>query len=71
MKINFRLAEEKNLCDIIEMLADDELDSEREDFREPLQSHMTTDKKRLKAIKFCKDLGFVDSHEGMKTHFSY
>ncbi|MFK7933371.1 MAG: N-acetyltransferase family protein [Saprospiraceae bacterium] len=30
---------------------------------------LTTDKKRPQAIKFYKDLGFVDSHEGMKIHF--
>lgn len=30
---------------------------------------LTTDKKRLKAIKFYKSLGFKDTHEGMKLHF--
>ncbi|RLD29137.1 MAG: GNAT family N-acetyltransferase [Bacteroidetes bacterium] len=30
---------------------------------------LTTDKKRPKAISFYKNLGFVDSHEGMKLHF--
>jgi len=30
---------------------------------------LTTDKKRPKAIKFYKNLGFIDSHEGMKLHF--
>ncbi len=30
---------------------------------------LTTDKKRLEAIKFYKKLGFVNSHEGMKLHF--
>ena len=29
---------------------------------------LTTDKKRPKAIQFYKDLGFVQSHEGMKLH---
>jgi len=36
------------------------------------QAHLlqlTTDKKRPKAIKFYKDLGFIDTHEGMKMHF--
>tara|TARA_R110001606_G_scaffold344464_1_gene493167 strand:- start:411 stop:881 length:471 start_codon:yes stop_codon:yes gene_type:complete len=32
---------------------------------------LTTDKKRLKAIKFYNDLGFKQSHEGMKMHFNY
>ncbi|MDO5978449.1 GNAT family N-acetyltransferase [Flavivirga spongiicola] len=32
---------------------------------------LTTDKKRPKAIKFYNDLGFVQSHEGMKMHFTY
>ena len=31
---------------------------------------LTTDKKRPEAIKFYKDLGFVESHEGMKMHFT-
>ncbi len=31
---------------------------------------LTTDKKRLKAIKFYEDLGFKSSHEGMKMHFN-
>ncbi|GAA3595952.1 GNAT family N-acetyltransferase [Flavivirga amylovorans] len=31
---------------------------------------LTTDKKRPKAIKFYNDLGFVQSHEGMKMHFT-
>ncbi|WP_271782484.1 GNAT family N-acetyltransferase [Aquimarina algiphila] len=31
---------------------------------------LTTDKKRPEAIKFYKKLGFKDSHEGMKLHFS-
>jgi len=31
---------------------------------------LTTDKKRPQAIGFYKDLGFVQSHEGMKMHFS-
>lgn len=31
---------------------------------------LTTDKKRPKAIKFYNDLGFVQSHEGMKMHFN-
>ena len=30
---------------------------------------LTTDKKRLKAVKFYKDLGFSATHEGMKMHF--
>jgi GNAT superfamily N-acetyltransferase len=30
---------------------------------------LTTDKQRPKAIKFYIDLGFIDSHEGMKLHF--
>lgn len=30
---------------------------------------LTTDKKRLNAIKFYEDLGFKQSHEGMKMHF--
>ncbi len=30
---------------------------------------LTTDKKRLKAIKFYEDLGFKATHEGMKIHF--
>lgn len=30
---------------------------------------LTTDKQRPEAIKFYLDLGFVDSHEGMKMHF--
>lgn len=30
---------------------------------------LTSDKKRPKAIKFYRDLGFVASHEGMKIHF--
>ena len=30
---------------------------------------LTTDKKRPEALKFYRDLGFVDSHEGMKLHF--
>lgn len=30
---------------------------------------LTTDKKRPKAIKFYKDLGFKATHEGMKMHF--
>lgn len=30
---------------------------------------LTTDKKRPKAIKFYNDLGFKQSHEGMKMHF--
>lgn len=30
---------------------------------------LTTDKKRPNAIKFYEDLGFVQSHEGMKMHF--
>lgn len=29
---------------------------------------LTTNKKRPKAIQFYKNLGFVDSHEGMKLH---
>ena len=29
---------------------------------------LTTDKQRPEAIKFYLDLGFVDSHEGMKIH---
>ena len=31
---------------------------------------LTTDKKRPEAIKFYEDLGFKQSHEGMKIHFS-
>ena len=31
---------------------------------------LTTDKKRPKAIKFYEELGFKQSHEGMKMHFS-
>ena len=30
---------------------------------------LTTDKKRPKAIKFYQELGFKQSHEGMKMHF--
>jgi len=30
---------------------------------------LTTDKKRPEAIKFYEDLGFIQSHEGMKLHF--
>ena len=30
---------------------------------------LTTDKKRPGALKFYKDLGFEQSHEGMKMHF--
>ena len=30
---------------------------------------LTTDKKRPKAITFYEDLGFKDTHEGMKMHF--
>ena len=30
----------------------------------------TTDKKRTQAIQFYKDLGFEQSHEGMKIHFN-
>lgn len=30
---------------------------------------LTTDKKRLKSVKFYEDIGFVASHEGMKIHF--
>ncbi len=30
---------------------------------------LTTNKKRPKAIKFYEDLGFKQSHEGMKMHF--
>ncbi len=30
---------------------------------------LTTDKKRPKAIKFYEDMGFKQSHEGMKIHF--
>ncbi len=30
---------------------------------------LTTDKKRLEAIQFYENLGFVQSHEGMKMHF--
>ncbi len=36
------------------------------------QAHLlqlTTDKKRPKAVKFYKDLGFIATHEGMKMHF--
>lgn len=29
---------------------------------------LTTDKKRPEAIRFYQDLGFTDSHEGMKLH---
>ncbi len=31
---------------------------------------LTTDKKRPEAIKFYRNLGFVNTHEGMKLHFS-
>ena len=31
---------------------------------------LTTDKKRPKAIKFYEELGFNQSHEGMKMHFN-
>ena len=31
---------------------------------------LTTDKKRPKAIKFYKELGFKQTHEGMKMHFN-
>lgn len=30
---------------------------------------LTTDKKRPEALAFYKNIGFVDSHEGMKLHF--
>lgn len=30
---------------------------------------LTTDKKRLNAIKFYEDIGFIATHEGMKMHF--
>ncbi|MBQ4819071.1 GNAT family N-acetyltransferase [Aquimarina sp. MMG016] len=30
---------------------------------------LTTDKKRIKSIKFYENLGFTMSHEGMKMHF--
>jgi len=30
---------------------------------------LTTDKRRPNAIKFYTDLGFIDSHEGMKIYF--
>ncbi|MEM9686122.1 MAG: GNAT family N-acetyltransferase [Bacteroidota bacterium] len=30
---------------------------------------LTTDKKRLEALKFYEKLGFLASHEGMKLHF--
>jgi GNAT superfamily N-acetyltransferase len=30
---------------------------------------LTSDKKRPKALKFYRDLGFVQSHEGFKMHF--
>ncbi len=30
---------------------------------------LTTDKKRPEALEFYKNLGFKDSHEGMKLHF--
>lgn len=30
---------------------------------------LTSDKNRLRAIKFYEDLGFTASHEGMKLHF--
>lgn len=30
---------------------------------------LTTDKRRPLAVQFYKDLGFKDSHEGMKIHF--
>ena len=32
---------------------------------------LTTDKRRPRAIKFYNDLGFVQSHEGMKMHLKY
>ncbi|MDD7884566.1 GNAT family N-acetyltransferase [Flavivirga sp. 57AJ16] len=32
---------------------------------------LTTDKRRPKAIKFYNDLGFVQSHEGMKMHLDH
>ena len=31
---------------------------------------LTTDKKRPKTIKFYEELGFNQSHEGMKMHFN-
>lgn len=31
---------------------------------------LTTDKKRPEALNFYKMLGFIDSHEGLKLHFS-
>ncbi len=31
---------------------------------------LTTDKKRPKAIEFYENLGFIQSHEGMKMHFN-
>ena len=31
---------------------------------------LTTDKKRPKALKFYEELGFKQSHEGMKLHFN-
>lgn len=30
---------------------------------------LTSDKQRLRALKFYEDLGFIASHEGMKLHF--
>lgn len=42
---------------------------ERAKIRQAHLLQLTTDKKRPKAVKFYKDLGFKPSHEGMKLHF--
>ncbi|QCK14273.1 GNAT family N-acetyltransferase [Mangrovivirga cuniculi] len=31
---------------------------------------LTTDKNRIEALEFYKSLGFINSHEGMKLHFT-
>lgn len=38
--------------------------------REAHLIQLTTDRKRLKAIKFYEELGFINSHQGMKMHFN-
>ena len=37
--------------------------------RNAIMLQLTSDKKRPRAIKFYKDLGFIATHEGMKMHF--
>ena len=130
-RLDYRLAMESDLPAIVEMLADDELGSSREDFRVPLpQSYLdafrniikdesfiqyltyqggvraqieavrvrsgmrgkgigreifqyaiqrakdrgahliqlTTDQRRPDALRFYQQLGFINSHNGMKLH---